>query len=647
MKYYFTILFLFVIVCSQAQVLNNNGAAVNITSATEVIGGAVINKSGTITNSGALVLSSDLSNSSTINGNGTYDISGDWTNNGTFTPGTSTTLFSGNTAQAIGGTSITTFNNITSNNTCVACGVNLAQDVNLIGVLTINSRTFTTTGYAFTLNSNASGTASIDAITAAGADLIGDITMERYAPVSLNTNDWRFLGSAVSDATATIADWADDFATSGFVGSDDPGNSFVSILGYDETIFGDVDQGYTNVMDVTDPIVNGTGYWVYIGPSPVTFDITGESNKFDQPLPVSFTANFGTDDDGWNLVANPYPCAIDWDAVSDATHWTKTNMSDEIHVYNSSTGTYADYTTSMGGVNGGSRYIASQQAFLVKADGNGAPVLTARELVKASAQDPIFFKTDNSFNVSDYPMAFTDFPIPFNANTSPDVIKLTASGNGHKDEILLGFKQDATDNYDSKFDSWKLVNPNTDVQNFSSVITGNRDLSINALPPLTSNVIIPLRLKVPVTGTYTISRDSILMLSSSCLMLEDLANGSMIDMNSAMSYSFTISDTTYAPRFRLYVCSVSTGIVQDDSMFSEMKVVYENGEIYLHFNLAKATDANIDVYNLLGNRISTKSVANIQRSKIKLELEYSSQGIYVAVVDLNDTQISQKILISK
>lgn len=477
-----------------------------------------------------------------------------------FTPGTnvytvtgSTVNFNGSAAQTIPAFS---FNNLSQNN---AAGVALAGNVDLTGICTIGAGTLTTTGFNFTLLSTIGATASIDAIPA-GAGITGNIIMQRYTPASLNSNDWRFLGAPVDESTVTIADWADDFATSGFTGSTDPGNPYSSIYWYDESQAGDLDTfGFVSATNVTDPIVKGRGYWVYIGPSPVTFEVTGAPYQQTQSLEVTYNNSGNIINDGWCLVANPYPCTIDWDAPSDATHWTKTNIGDEIQVYNSSTGTYAAYSTSMGGTNGGTRYIASQQAFWVKADGGGAPVLTARELVKVAAQNPSYFKTQNSPNTSPAPIAFKDFFVPLNTNTNPDVLRLTASGNGYDDEILVGFKQGATNNYDSKFDAWKLTNLNTDIHNFSSVISGNKDLAINAMPPLTSAVSVPIRLTVPVAGTYKISRDSILMLPlSSCIVLEDKATSSMIDLRSVVSYTFTISDTTAAPRFILHVSSPLT-----------------------------------------------------------------------------------------
>ena len=488
----------------------------------------------------------------------------------TFTPGTnvytitsSTVNFNGTVAQFIPAFS---FTNVQLNN---AMGASLTGNIDLTGVCTIGAGTLTTTGFNLTLLSTATPTmASIDAIPV-GAGITGNIIIQRYTPASLNANDWRFICAPVDDATVTLADWGDDFATSGFNGATcDPSNcsggcaatcNTPSIYWYDESQAGDLDaNGYTAPGDISDPIVEGRGYWVYVGPSPVTFAVTGNPYQQARSLEVTYNNSGDINNDGWCLVANPYPCTIDWDAATDGTHWTKTNMGDETHVYNSGTASYADYSTSMGGVNGGTRYIASQQAFWVKADGGGVPALTARELVKASAQNPTFFKAINSPNVSQQPVAFKDFPVLPNI-TKQDVLKLTASGSGHNDEILIGFRQGASNNYDPKFDCWKLASPDPGVHYFASVLSNNKDLSINALPPLTGDISVPLRMKVPVTGTYKISRDSTLMIPmSSCLVLEDKKTGSMIDLRATVSYTFTISDTTVAPRFILHIYSPVT-----------------------------------------------------------------------------------------
>ena len=64
-------------------------------------------------------------------------MSGNWTNNGTFTANTNTVNFNGSTPQTIGGTSVTTFNNLTIAN--AVSGVSLGQNANVNAVLTLTN----------------------------------------------------------------------------------------------------------------------------------------------------------------------------------------------------------------------------------------------------------------------------------------------------------------------------------------------------------------------------------------------------------------------------------------------------------------------------------------------------------------------------
>ena len=73
-----------------------------------------------------------------------FAVAGDWTNNtGTaaFTAGTGTVALGGTSAQAVGGSSSTTFTNLTIAN---AAGITLGADVRVNGVLTLTSGVITT-----------------------------------------------------------------------------------------------------------------------------------------------------------------------------------------------------------------------------------------------------------------------------------------------------------------------------------------------------------------------------------------------------------------------------------------------------------------------------------------------------------------------
>ncbi|MDZ7648816.1 MAG: hypothetical protein U5K54_17505 [Cytophagales bacterium] len=81
----------------------------------------------------------------------------------------------------------------------------------------------------------------------------------------------------------------------------------------------------------------------------------------------------------------------------------------------SAAGTYASYVGGVGGTNGGSRYIPIGQAFWVQA--SGSPTFQSTELVKAAGNSTTFFREA----------------------THPDVLSITLSEGGKRDEVLVYF----------------------------------------------------------------------------------------------------------------------------------------------------------------------------------------------------------------
>jgi hypothetical protein len=94
----------------------------------------------------------------------TINVSGNWTNNGTFTANNNTVNFNGSGAQAIGGSAVTTFQNLTIAN--AGSGVSLSQNANVNGVLTLTNDLSTA---ANVLTMPATGT------SAGTADVIGNV----------------------------------------------------------------------------------------------------------------------------------------------------------------------------------------------------------------------------------------------------------------------------------------------------------------------------------------------------------------------------------------------------------------------------------------------------------------------------------------
>jgi PKD repeat protein len=538
----------------------------------------------------------NLENYATLNfGSSTLplQVRGNWLNNGTFNPANGTVLLNGSIGQSITGN--TNFNNLTVNN---STGVSIVGSsyVNIINTLTIQAGTFNTSGN-LTLLSTPTGTARLAPLTGS-SDIIGDIIMQRYvydSGVSGPLGKWREISAPVIGAT--FADWQDDFTTWGLAGSNGFSiNNFISIYQYDESVPDVNDSGYVSPTDINEEIEHPIGYWAYIDNTPLTIDVKGAPGKGTVNFDVTYTpSSAGVDHDGWNLVANPYPSPINWDA----TGWTKVNIEDAIYVWNPTLQQYASYAGGVG-VNGGTAHVASSQAFWVHAIGAN-PSLIATENVKSSVDGT--FKNNNI--------------------TPPRGLLLSIHGNGFSDETAIRFTNAATDSFDLAFDASKLWSFNANVPSISSLAL-NHDYSINTLPEFTESISIPVRVWTYVSTNFTITANlSDFPYQNACITLEDLQTGIVQDLRLDSTYSCFIPDTTDLPRFVLHISLPVEKSVQQPTCHNQ-----SNGKI-----IAKGSGAGPWSYtwkDLNGQVLRTTN--NVQTSDTLSNL---AAGFYV--VDVQNT----------
>ncbi len=429
--------------------------------------------------------------------------------------------------------------------------------------------------------------------------ITGNITMQRY--VDAGATNWRFITSAVSGAI--IAQFNDDFETSGYPGSLYPdwptvANPWPSIYGYDETQSGDKDNGFTAVSNASNIMTPGEGFWVWSGDTitgtqPFNFDITGPPNVGTMNLPISYT-NSGDAGDGWNMSGNPYPSTIDWDSPN----ITKNNINNAIYIWNPDNEQFASY---IGGIetNGGSRYIASSQAFWVQATGNGASIQVTESC--KSSTDAAFLKQNS---------------------IAPLRIK-TQNAYG-SDELVINLDANASNDFDALYDAEKIASSNTYLPKTSSYLNGI-DYSINQINP--QEISIPVKILSGHTGTHLITIENAMDFNSSLdLSLEDLFTGQSYLLSLVDSFSTTIYDTTQTARFLLHIIDVTTAIesVNDDS---DTKVWTKDNQLLISgINLKR-----VEVRNMLGQILTETSTKGNNITSINLN-QISSQILIVTTV---------------
>lgn len=274
------------------------------------------------------------------------------------------------------------------------------------------------TGGMLKLVSSATKTAVIAELKGTAA-INGSVTMEQF--VSSAGRRWRFVGSPFSNAT--FEDWRQELFITGagtgtIVGTlnsngfDASGSNQPGVYSYNETVAGDLNLGWEPLTNntpslINKPIVLGKGYRMFVRgdrsdwgrltgtvntQNAVTLNLTGtvHTGNFSFDSLISYTSSGVSGFDGWNLVANPYPCGYDWRAFRN-TDTSLRYIDSSIWIYDATTGGYKSFNARSGGslTNG---IIPPGASFWIKANAAN-PSMVFKEQYKTTQSSQRLFKT--------------------------------------------------------------------------------------------------------------------------------------------------------------------------------------------------------------------------------------------------------------
>ncbi|MCT4582576.1 MAG: PKD domain-containing protein [Flavobacteriales bacterium] len=492
-----------------------------------------INNAGTINANANIDLAGDFISSGTFTSSGSnINLEGDWNNTGTYThqSGDIVTLDGTSAGASIIGNN--NFYELVINKSGQTVSVPSGNQ-DITSILDLDAGTFNVSaGANVTLLSSASGTAQLDVIEA-GATYTGDLVVQRF--LAMGNDGWRELTSPVT--STTLANWQDDgVILTGFTGADyDASNwyGWINSWTYSEpSASGTKDNGWTAATSNTNPTAFTNGHRIYIGTGNTTLSVKGAPNNgFTLANVTNGGSGSGDDQNGWNLIGNPYPCTIDWNTLTpvsvDAAYW----------IWNATAGNYGVYQTGAGsGTNGVDNHIAHSQAFWVHASAaSGFLIFSETSKVR---NDKAFVKSSN--------------------NDEFVRIKLSGAVNSYSDEAILTFNQNATAQYDAGIDQNKLFTELTQAApSLAITTTDNYNLSIAGVNEFMSTT-IPLKAYAgdSAHGNYTIEFDfPENTLINSCVTLEDLETGIITDLKTTPAYSFVTTASSPQDRFLIHITS--------------------------------------------------------------------------------------------
>lgn len=536
-------------------------------------------------------------------------ISGNITNNGTFNATNGTVQFNGIVAQNIPPSvfSGNLIKNLTLNN---SNGVSLNGTLGVTGILKATSGDFNTGGF-LTLVSNSSGTALVDG--SGGGEILGNLVMQRYLD---STFGYKYLSSPFQ--SSKVSELYDDI---------DFSPSFPVFYKYDENQSASGWITYTDTSQVLTPM---KGYAVNFGSagSQKTIDITGTVNNGSMEL-VLYNHNKSITQ-GFNLVGNPYPSPIDWNAGSG---WTKTNIDNALYFFDAGSadeylGTYSSYINGVSSNGIADNIIGSMQGFFVHTSNGSFPVTGT-------------LKIGNGARVNN----LTE--ILHKKDTQPvwPQLRLKCYFEGAKtksDDAVFYLNNEFTSNFDKEGDALKLMNTNTSVPNLYGISDDLRKLSISAIPTLKDSLhIFPLGLNMLKGGKMIISLQEIIKWTEAYkVYLYDAQTRDLQNLKDNPAYSFVAKPGLDESRFSLVFSLKDIQYLSGSQ--NEFKVYERDGNLYFSLNPLIA-EAHITLSNMMGQIVYKQKISGNTEQLLETT---NAQGLYILSVSTARGISSRKIFIS-
>jgi len=582
----------------------------------------------------------------TVNSGATYSICGNLT--GGPVTGAGTFAFSGSTAQTIDGAH--TVSNVTVNKPASSGNVTINGSLTVSGIVTLanaNANLVVSPSASLILASSATGTGSIATIPA-GASVNGNVTVQRY--LNGTGDGWFLLGGSVQAADFT--QWTDDLSvvagtnlggTQGVVGL---GIQHSSIFKYDDAVHNvSIDTVQKNGWRVPvsgDALTAGTGFRVFLKsyntPTRIVDNIGNIyqgnftypaliRNEFVdcQPYAAAGTVACTETNRGWNLLSNPYPSAINWDAASG---WTKpAGMQNGFYRWNSAADGYGLYTggsyVGAGAPPANPNIIPSGQGFFVKLASGTTANLSMTEAVKSTGSGS-FLRTASQ------------------VSNALRIQMRSAQASAYSYNAEVRFSELANDAIDAELDAPIMAGAGF---HFTMPV-GAEELIMNMMGSLNETKIVPMNVSQKSAGAFTFNFSGISSFpAQTSIFIRDNFNGTIQDIRTQPEFAFQMSASENGVgRFELiFTPDVVTSNEIRNSVLGVR--VYPNPvtgqQISIELSNA-ASSASVVLTDMFGRVVMTSKVA-LESGKAVIAKPSIAAGVYTLKVTAGGMNYSRRI----
>jgi hypothetical protein len=380
-------------------------------------------------------------------------------------------------------------------------------------------------------------------------------------------------------------------------------------------------EGWTNIREDNgqwnpqfgDAFIPGKGYLIAYSETnsgELKRNFHGELNSGNYSFPLGHSGN------SWNLLGNPYTCALDWSSDGiDKTEVAAGTMYIWDPLLNGNLGGYRAHNGTDGVPAGTTAIIPAMQGFFVQSLEEGYLAIDIQNNSPLVHNDQSFYKNQNEGFINR--------------------IRLKISRNQLSDEMLISFDLAGTNQFDPEYDAEKLFNGHDNCPEIFSIVEDHR-LCINILSNLPASV--ALGISCNNEDSLTLSAfDFEGMPEETGVFLEDNLEKKWINLKEQREYSFYYNPMQADYRFILHFMNVD-GLAENQQ---ENKIDFWSYQDYIFIINPLNIKGELRLYSIDG-RLFERFETGSSNYLIKPDVP---AGIYVLRFVSDDSSLGRKIVI--
>ncbi|MCB4797992.1 LamG-like jellyroll fold domain-containing protein [Neotamlana laminarinivorans] len=392
----------------------------------------------------------------------------------------------------------------------------------------------------------------------------------------------------------------------------------------------------------------------------------GKPNNGTVKVSVSDVGGSGSKTD--YLLGNPYPSAIDvhqfiddnkdiiggfiylWQQWSGDSHYLNeynagyatVNKTGGVRAFQF-VGIYGGNNGSKDGTKHPTRYLPVSQGFIVEIVDDGEIEFNNGQRVFVLESDAdgtdyngsVFFKGNSSKDNStkeDDDSTIQKLRIELNS----------VSGTDTRRELLLGFSNYTTDEYDYGYDAKLGEITSNDI----SLDLNGENMLIQAYGEITSDKIVPLNFRSSGDNTFEIQATELIDFDDDQeVYLKDNLTGTYFDLTSGEAYSFTTSQGIFNERFQIvFQNETQQALSTDDTSFNSNYIYYQNSNKTFYVKNLTTDVKNIALINMRGQTML--ELENVSASSLNNGIQLNvSTGAYIISMRTDSNEVLTKKII--